>query len=136
MFKTIWDKLYTLLSWLTTTTKLNKIYNYERKISDEWFPIATISPNNTNEEIFDNVNDIVNISYMIRIYNQNKNISTTEWDIRKLVDDVLVAIRWDYTLTWSAVSMNMTISWWYNTDEQPIRIAEIIVNYKVLISYQ
>ncbi len=132
MFSTIWNKIYAILNWMW---KFKAVYNYERKIDSEWFPVATITPITTPERIYDNVANQANVNYSVKMFQQNKDIATTEANIRTLVDLVLAELRADYTLTGSAVSMNMTIDWLYTADEQPIRVVEIKLNYIVLIDY-
>ena len=132
MFKTVWDKLKVILDWLTV---FQSVYNYEVKQSN-WFPYVTISPATTSEEIYDTVNDIINISYSVRIYAQNKSISTQEDNIRTLVDTVLQNLREDFTLTWSCLNVKLNIDWGYTDDEQPVRVVDITAKYLVLNSYQ
>ena len=133
MFKVIWDKLKIILDWITD---FQTVYNYEVKQSTIWFPYATISPANSNEEIYDSTKDIVNVIYSIKIFTQNKSVSVQEDNIRKLVDDVLQELREDFTLSWSSVNVKISVNWWYSDDEQPMRIADINVNYLVLKPYQ
>lgn len=75
------------------------MYNYEKKMADDGYPYATVTPSSTTEQGLDTANNIVEIPYLVVVYARNENIETQEQTIRGIVDDIMEAIRGDAYLT-------------------------------------
>lgn len=133
MFTTVGTKVYTIVNGLVAGTDLNYVYNYEKKIGDDGYPYATVSPSPTREAIFDSTKNLMDIPYLVAIYVRNDDIATAEATIRGIVDDVLEALRGDEYLTGTAMKSIYEIERWYVNDEQPVRVSVIKVTYSVLV---
>lgn len=134
MFKNIGEAIETKLNALKNTTTLNQVFNYEIKAS-EWFPYATIVPSPSDESILDNTTDEINVGYLVKIFDETSDdISQTEANMRKLVDDIAEAFRKDYTLGGLSKSLSINYDWGTTDDEIPRRYAEMTFNYTIIKS--
>lgn len=131
MFTTVWSKLYTLVDAISAITS---VYNYGVKSGEGWYPMATITPSNTKEEVMATNSNTIDIAYDISIMVKNATIATNEASIRSIVDSVMVALRADYTLTGTAYNSRFEIERGYSNDEQPMRIAVIKAIYTLCIA--
>lgn len=129
MFVTIGTKLETLLN----ATSITNVYNYDKKLADDGYPYAVITPTDWVESMYTSKDNQVTISYSVSIFVRNKDIATTEQSIRWYVDEILWDLRNDAYLTGSAMSSNFDIQRWRVNDEQPVRVATIKCNYILLI---
>lgn len=130
-YAAVWTKVYTIVNNLVASTDLEYVYNYGKKIGDWGYPMATITPANSREDIHSSNTNIIEIPYDISIYVRNDTIATAEGTLRGIVDAIMVAVRADYTLTGSAMSSRFEIERWYTNDEQPLRVAIIKCIYMV-----
>jgi len=134
MIKTIADKVYAVVNALTATTDLLTVYNYEPNQLN-WYVSATITPDDSVEIIFDTDTNELEIPILISIRASVDNIdATVESDFRTLVDDIMEALRADWSLTGSAMSSKFEVRFGYLWDEQPERVAQIRWVYTVLQS--
>lgn len=127
MYKIIGDKLFTIVSTVVT-----KCYNYDRKLADEGYPYATISPAPSTENVFSSNRNELTIAFNISVYVRNANIATEEDSIRILIDSILALLRADDGLTGSCLKWEFGIEWGYVNDEQPTRVATIKTTYTTL----
>lgn len=129
MFVSIGTKLETLLN----TTSIPNVYNYDKKLADDGYPYAIITPTDWVETMYTSKDNQVTIGYSISIFVRNKDLATTEQSIRAYVDEVLDELRNDAYLTGTALSSNFDIQRGRVNDEQPVRVATIKCNYILLI---
>lgn len=134
MFKTIGDKVYGIVNWLTSTTALLTVYNYEpRQIN--WYVVATITPDDSVEIIFDTDTNEIEVPFLITVRANIDNMTASiEWDFRTLVDSIMTALRADWDLTGSAMKSRFEVRFGYLWDEQLERVAQIKAIYTVLQS--
>lgn len=133
-FATVWTKVYSIVNGLVASTDLEYTYNYGKKIGDQGYPFATVTPANSKEDPYSSDTDNMEITYEVAIYVRNDTIATAEWVLRWIVDALLVGLRSDYTLTGSALSARFEVEWWYTNDEQPLRVAIIKCIYLVCVT--
>lgn len=129
MFVTVGTKLKAILD----ASSITNVYNYDKKIADDGYPYAVITPTDWVETMYTSKDNQVTISYSVSIFVRNKDLSTTEWAIRGYVDEILDDLRNDAYLTGTALSSSFDIDWWRINDEQPVRVATIKCNYILLI---
>lgn len=129
MFVTVGTKLKAILD----ASSITNVYNYDKKIADDGYPYAVITPTDWVETMYTSKDNQVTISYSVSILVRNKDLSTTEWAIRGYVDEILDDLRNDAYLTGTALSSSFDIDWWRINDEQPVRVATIKCNYILLI---
>lgn len=125
MFVDVWNALNTIVSGIISNT-----YNFWVKQSD-WFPYATITPANTNINWFTTQSDILEIWYDITVYVRNDWIATNEWILRWKVDEILNALRPQFTLWWIALSAKREVERGYMSDQEPLRVAVIKCFYSI-----
>jgi hypothetical protein len=136
MYNTIWNKIYTIIDWIVTaqTLPLNFVYNYGKKLWDDGYPMATVTPSEGGKmEPMDQIRYNLDCVYDISIYVQNKSIATNEPIIRQIVDWILVALKSDAYLTWSALNSRFELQRGYVWDEQPLRVAIIKCFYTICV---
>ena len=133
MFTAIWTALYNIINWLVASTTLNVVYNYDSKWSDT-FPYATISTVDWEEIYLDNLVNKTNLKFIVRVYDQNKSISTMEARMRLLIDNIMIELRKKGNCTlWDIVeSMTFNLNWWWQDMEQPVRVCEITCNIQMV----
>ena len=127
MYKIIGDKLFTIVSTVVT-----KCYNYDRKLADEGYPYATISPAPSTENVFSSNRNELTIAFNISVYVRNANIATEEDSIRILIDSILALLRADDGPYWILFKMRVRYRVGYVNDEQPTRVATIKTTYTTL----
>jgi len=76
MFKTISDKVYTLVETLTASTDLLTVYNYEPK-QTTGYVTATIAPDDSVETIFDTDTNELEIPILISVRAPVDNLDAT-----------------------------------------------------------
>jgi hypothetical protein len=132
MYKTVWDKIEAILNTIKVSSWIAYIYNYEPKMS--WgYPYATITPWSSVENIYWSISQLAEVVYNISLYIRNESIAVQEAKIREIVDDILVALRWDMYLTWTAQKAIYEIERAYTNDQEPVRVAIIKCTYSLLI---
>ena len=127
MYKEIWNIIY---DKLLLNTKFAEVAN-EEKTALKSFPACIIYPANSRHRIADQTSFSNNINYKIRIYVQNKNRSVMEQNIRELVDDVITDLK-TIPATCDMTYADIDVEWWRTEDEQPLRLAEILISGYVL----
>ena len=133
-YATVWTKVYTIVNNLVASTDLEYVYNYGKKVWDQGYPMATITPWNSKEDVHSSNTNIIEIPYEVSVYVRNDTIATAEGTLRGIVDAIMVAVRADYTLTGTALNARFEIERWYTSDEQPLRVAIIRCIYSVCIT--
>ena len=133
MFKEIWEKLEIILNWIVASTTLNIVYNYDIKTAES-FPYATISVMDGEEIYLDNLVNLTNLKYIIRVYDQNKSIALMEARMRLLIDNIMIELRkkGNCTLWDIAESMTFNLNWWWQDMEMPVRVCEITCNIQMV----
>lgn len=133
MYKEIWDKLKIILDSIKTDQSIAYIYNHGVKQPDG-FPYITIQPATTTENIYWSVSNLAIVPYDIDISVQATNdIDVQEAKIREVVDAVLLALRDDEYLTWTAQKAQYEVERAYQIDQEIIRNAKIKATYWLLI---
>lgn len=129
MFTETWIALYNIMNWLIATTTLNAVFNYDIK-TIESFPSASISLQEWDEIYLDQLLNQIDIKYIIRIYDQNKSVALMEARMRLLVDNIMITLRnkSNCGLWWTANRITFSYKWWWQDNEQPIRVCEITCN--------
>ena len=130
MYVEIGNKLYTIIDAST----IPNVYNYERKLADEWYPYATISPLNWVNTVETTTQDRLVVGYTIAIYVRNKSLATAEWEIRAYVDEIMQDLRADEYLTGTALRGEFELERGRLNDEQPVRVCNIKCNYLLLVT--
>lgn len=135
MYKEVWEALETILTWLISTTKLNKVFNYDVK-KYTGFPCATISPLDWDNLFFDSANDELLLQYRVRIVDQNVWIAAMEPRIRQLADEIITELskKSNAWLNWTVCSFTMWVSWWWLDDQMPTRICDLNINARIITS--
>lgn len=133
-FTTVWTKVYNIVNGLVASTDLEYAYNYWKKIGDQGYPFATVTPASSKEDPYSSNTDNMEITYEVAVYVRNDTISTAEWTLRWIVDALLVGLRAAYTLTGSALSAKFEVERWYTNDEQALRVAIIKCIYLVCVT--
>ena len=133
MFTSIGIALYNIINWLVAWTTLNIVYNYDIKTADT-FPYATISVMDWEEIYLDNLVNLTNLKYIIRVYDQNKSVALMEARMRLLIDNIMIELRkkGNCTLWDIAESMTFNLNWWWQDMEQPVRVCEITCNIQMV----
>ena len=133
MYSSIWTALKAILDPLITTTTLTAVYNYDVKTYNT-FPALSIVIWEWEETYLDTANNEANINFLIRIVDQNKDVSSMEARMRTLVDNILVELRKksNSTLWWIAEWITFKIIWWWQDLEMPIRVCEITCIVKIV----
>ncbi len=133
MFTNCGVALYNIINWLVAWTTLNVVYNYDVKTWDS-FPYATISVMDWEEIYLDNLVNLTNLKYMIRVYDQNKSVALMEARMRLLIDNIMVELRkkGNCTLWDIAESMTFSLKWGWQDMEQPVRVCEITCNIQMV----
>ncbi len=78
MFVAIGDKLYAIVD----ASSIANVYNYDKKLADDGYPYATITPTTARNTVMTTDRDQIIVSYTISIYVKNKTLSTEEATIR------------------------------------------------------
>lgn len=133
-FVTVGTKVYNIVNGLVASTDLEYAYNYGKKIWDQGYPFATVTPASSKEDPYSSNTDNMEVTYEVAVYVRNDTIATAEWVLRWIVDALLVALRAAYTLTGTALSARFEVEWWYTNDEQPLRVAIIKCIYLVCVT--
>ncbi len=133
MFTNIWNALYNIINWLIAGTTLNAVFNYDIKTWDS-FPYATISVAEWEEIYLDNLVNLTNLKYIIRVYDQNKSVALMEARMRLLIDNIMTELRKkeNCCLWWIAESMTFSLNWGWQDMEQPTRVCEITCNIQMV----
>ena len=133
MFSDVWIALYNKLTPLISTTTLSAVYNYDIKTAES-YPYATVSTWDWEEIYLDNLVNETNFKFIIRVYDQNKSVSTMEARMRTLIDTIMVELRkkWNCTLWWLIESLTFNLKWGWQDFEEPTRVCEITCNIKMV----
>jgi hypothetical protein len=130
------QKIFDIVNSLVATTKLTVVYNYDTKTSDS-YPYSTVSVWNWESDFYDTTNNEMISTYIVSVYYRDKNIDTTEWYIRELVDQILTELNKKTNLTLEGTVTYMKpvwIQWWWIESDESKRVCDISVEVKENIS--
>ena len=130
MYFNICNAVYNLIDDNKTYLKINKIYNYDKAVIDEWFPSCTIMPAANTATILDNSSYQIQIPVQIRIMWDFDSLNTKEGQIRTTADDIIKLLINNYILNGLAINCDLAFQFWYTWDPA-YRTFEIIANYTI-----
>lgn len=135
MYKDIGDKLYSVIDWLTSTTKINKVYYHPKRDISQWLPAVTISPMQSDISVESNQKDIAIVPFVLRIYVENKDIATVEDKLRTIADDITDELRSNRDLDWLVDKSQFKVKRWWTDSTEPLRVCEIEAHYTQLSTF-
>lgn len=78
MFKTIRDRLYTVVNALVGSTPLSYVYNYDPKSLKDGYVVAVVSPVENIENVYDTAYNQFSIPMQVNVFMPNDDPATNE----------------------------------------------------------